>query len=181
MLNALEILAIIYAVYPDVAKVVAVPWLDAASLVGTGNKIYTSTPFTVGIILLICGSLIRAACFRHLGQQFTFQLSIRKGHRLITSGPYSVVRHPGYTSLYLCFAGTILCQLGSGSFWAESGLWDHPWWRWFGIVYAGYRVYVSFVIFKRIKREDTVLRKEFGDEWVAWAKKTPYKLLPLVY
>jgi protein-S-isoprenylcysteine O-methyltransferase Ste14 len=34
-----------------------------------------------------------------LGRQFSPQLQLRREHQLITSGPYSHVRHPLYTAL----------------------------------------------------------------------------------
>ena len=39
---------------------------------------------------------------------FTFEMSIRKDHMLITSGPYGVVRHPGYTGFLLVVIGMLL-------------------------------------------------------------------------
>ncbi|KAF9238462.1 hypothetical protein BU15DRAFT_62440 [Melanogaster broomeanus] len=50
--------------------------------------------FLAGSILNIAGGLLRIHCYRVLGRMFTFELSIRKDHKLVTSGPYSVVRHP---------------------------------------------------------------------------------------
>lgn len=180
IINAFEILAMIFVVYPEVAQLLALPWLDKF-LSHTGEKVHISGSFVLGTIMSSVGTLIRIACYRHLGRQFTFHLSIRKGHKLVTSGPYSVVRHPGYISVYICMAGTTFCQFGAGSFWRESGLWDHPTWKWFGWLYIGYRLYANVALFMRIEREDTVLRREFEDEWVTWAKKTPYKLIPFVY
>ncbi|PPQ93792.1 LOW QUALITY PROTEIN: hypothetical protein CVT25_013501 [Psilocybe cyanescens] len=50
--------------------------------------------FFLGTCMAIAGSSIRLACFRALGRLFTFEMSIRKNHRLVIDGPYSVVRHP---------------------------------------------------------------------------------------
>jgi protein-S-isoprenylcysteine O-methyltransferase Ste14 len=38
-----------------------------------------------------------------------------QGHTVIDSGPYAVVRHPGYVGGSLLFVGTALCL---GSYWA---------------------------------------------------------------
>jgi len=32
-----------------------------------------------------------------LGRFFTFRVSIQEGHRVVATGPYRFVRHPGYT------------------------------------------------------------------------------------
>ena len=37
------------------------------------------------------------------------------------------------------------------------------------------------IIVLMVPREDAVLRKEFGTEWEAWAKRTPYRLVPYEY
>ena len=47
------------------------------------------------------GGLIRYKCYRTLGSMFTFEMSIRKDHILVTSGPYAIVRHPSYTGIIL--------------------------------------------------------------------------------
>lgn len=38
--------------------------------------------------------LVRLASYHSLGQLFTFELSIQDKHKLVTSGPYNIVRHP---------------------------------------------------------------------------------------
>ncbi|KAG1821851.1 uncharacterized protein BJ212DRAFT_1209306, partial [Suillus subaureus] len=42
--------------------------------------------FLVGTTLIVIGGFIRWWCFRTLGRFFTFKLSVRKGHQLVTSG-----------------------------------------------------------------------------------------------
>ena len=42
---------------------------------------------------------------RELGSMFTFEVGIRKDHRLVESGPYAVLRHPSYTGLLLGIVG----------------------------------------------------------------------------
>ena len=34
---------------------------------------------------------------------------------------------------------------------------------------------------KRARVEDEALRRAFGEEWEAWARRTPYSLIPYVY
>lgn len=40
-----------------------------------------------------------------MGHLFTFEMSIREDHRLVTDGPYAWIRHPGYTSVLCTFMG----------------------------------------------------------------------------
>ena len=54
------------------------------------------------------GGYIRWACYRALGRLFTFEMSIRDNHELVTDGPYGWVRHPAYTGILLIVAGVVL-------------------------------------------------------------------------
>ena len=45
----------------------------------------------IGMVFIISAGLLRRQCYRTLGRYFTFMASIRKGHQLVTTGPYSIV------------------------------------------------------------------------------------------
>ena len=75
---------------------------------GTTERICVSRTFFVGTFMASLGGLIRYKCYRALGTMFTFEMSIRKDHMLVTSGPYSIVRHPGYTGIFLVIIGIFL-------------------------------------------------------------------------
>jgi protein-S-isoprenylcysteine O-methyltransferase Ste14 len=74
---------------------------------GAAEKIQFSSLFLLGTFLTGLGGYIRYSCYRELGRLFTFEMSIRKDHKLVTSGPYSIVRHPGYTGAVLTVVGII--------------------------------------------------------------------------
>ncbi|KAH9854230.1 hypothetical protein C2E23DRAFT_727279 [Lenzites betulinus] len=137
--------------------------------------------FLVGSALTIAGGLIRITCHRALGRFFSWQLSVQDGHKLITTGPYSVVRHPSYSGWLLLAAGQPLTLLGLGSYYFESGLWGSSWGKIAAGTVVGYLAFVTTVLCRRINTEDEVLSKEFGEEWKLWAKATPYRLIPYVY
>jgi protein-S-isoprenylcysteine O-methyltransferase Ste14 len=44
----------------------------------------------------------------HLGRNWGMPMSLREDHELVTSGPYSCVRHPIYTGILLATIGTTL-------------------------------------------------------------------------
>lgn len=48
--------------------------------------------FLIGTGLVIAGGALRWYCYRTLGVMFMFEVTIAKEHKLITSGPYGVVR-----------------------------------------------------------------------------------------
>ena len=75
---------------------------------GTAERVCMSLPFFVGTFMASIGGLIRYKCYRAMGTLFTFEMSIRKGHMLITSGPYAIVRHPSYAGVILVVIGMFL-------------------------------------------------------------------------
>jgi protein-S-isoprenylcysteine O-methyltransferase Ste14 len=75
------------------------PYLEEAPV---SNKIKLTPLFVLGCLLSSFGAAIRILSYRALGHMFTFEMTIRRGHKLVTTGPYAWVRHPGYTGL-LCF------------------------------------------------------------------------------
>lgn len=75
---------------------------------GSPERIHISPVFLLGTFLAAFGGYIRYACYRELGSMFTFEMSIRKDHRLVTTGPYGVVRHPGYFGGLCAILGIVL-------------------------------------------------------------------------
>ena len=61
-----------------------------------------------GVPLIAAGAAIAIASARALGRALTPFPRPRPGGRLVTSGPYGVVRHPIYAAGLLCFAGYAL-------------------------------------------------------------------------
>ncbi|KAF9022792.1 hypothetical protein BDZ89DRAFT_188068 [Hymenopellis radicata] len=146
----------------------------------TAQGIGITPLFLFGNVLTITGTFIRISCYRTLGSQFTFELSILKNHRLVVDGPYAFVRHPSYTGMILTIVGAICSQL-SGSWIAQSGLLETC----VGKVLVGYWVLVASAVIVslmlRIPREDEMLRRTFGVEWDRWSQRVPYCLVPGVY
>lgn len=146
-------------------------------------KQLTVTPYFVcGFLMLTTGALIRKICYNALGKHFTYQLAIFKDHKLVTTGPYAIVRHPAYGGFFLATAGLVLVLLPPGGYLWESGMlsmrWIAFWWGMWTLVVV---VMVDIATFKRIAGEEEVLRQNFGTDWEEWARKTPYKLIPYVY
>ncbi|THH27640.1 hypothetical protein EUX98_g6541 [Antrodiella citrinella] len=144
------------------------------------NHIRVTPTFLLGSLLLYVGTFIRVACYRTMGRHFTFQLAILPQHKLITSGPYAIVRHPGYTASVLVNLGVILCQVGHGS-WMREVVMRTRWGKGVGVGWVCAVSAVSYMLVARIPKEDTVLRREFGAEWEKWAERTRFRLIPGIY
>ncbi|OJT09760.1 hypothetical protein TRAPUB_13719 [Trametes pubescens] len=180
MLGMCEIAAVLASVYPSRSpESIAHVLLLKPSTLPTSFAV--TAPFIVGWILAVSGAMLRSACYRYLGSQFTFELAVKDRHRLITSGPYRVVRHPSYTGFVCVSLGLVVSELCSGSWIRESGVLEHLLGQVLVGVWATYVICIQVVLLQRVAKEDQVLRAQFGEEWKAWFRRTPYALVPGVY
>ncbi|KAG8215485.1 hypothetical protein J3R82DRAFT_9116 [Butyriboletus roseoflavus] len=149
----------------------------------------TLTPtFLAGTLLSLTGALLRAHCFHTLGPHFTFELSIRPSHALVTKGVYSIVRHPSYTGGIALAVGWLLLVLdrrgwlvGVCARWAGGGSGDAVV---TGVWACGWATALSVMYVlgnQRMNKEDAMLEKNFGEEWRAWTRRVPCRLVPGVY
>ncbi|KAE9404192.1 hypothetical protein BT96DRAFT_916968 [Gymnopus androsaceus JB14] len=141
----------------------------------------TTHIFLVGFFITVSGAYVRWSPYRALGPLFTFEVSIRDQHKLITTGPYSIVRHPGYTGAVCVFTGILPCIFGPGSWIYECGWWDLVSVKIFAMFVAAMNVSSVLVLLSRLGTEDKMMEKEFGPQWDVWAKNVPYKLVPGIF
>ncbi len=87
-----------------------------------------------------------------LGKWWSPQLQLRDQHRLITTGPYSRIRHPLYTALF--GYGISLAMVTA---------------NWFFIAFAVV-IIVSMVI--RVPREEHMMIEGFGEEYQTYIQRT---------
>ncbi|KAJ7594792.1 hypothetical protein C8J56DRAFT_855311 [Mycena floridula] len=162
--TCLEIVVILASELPD--SPILQPVLSKR-LVGysCAEQIHVSTGHLVGSAACFGGALLRLMCYRALGSLFTFEMSIRRDHKLVTTGPYAIVRHPSYTALIFTFTGVICCNFAPGSWVTSCGIVE----TWMGQGFAAlFFVIVGVVILgllSRMHKEDEMLRKRFGPEW----------------
>lgn len=143
--------------------------------------LYISPLFIVGWFLLVLGGGFRLWCYRTLGRLFTYRLSFEDDHHLITTGPYSVVRHPSYMGWTIFAVGLLTMQLSPGSWFMECGPSDSNIGCFVMAAWVVYNLYLFSFVPGRMIREDLALKRQFGDEWLQWSKQTPYKLIPGLY
>jgi protein-S-isoprenylcysteine O-methyltransferase Ste14 len=109
-----------------------------------------------GLILLVTGFAAAIAGRIALGSSYrpssTLGFRLAPGTRLVTDGPYALVRHPIYAGLALASVGGLLLYRTWTAFWLVAQL---P------------------VLVVRAGREDAALAAEFGTAWSAYRDRVP--------
>lgn len=78
--------------------------------------------FPDGQFLDRLGQFLRWSCYRYLGKLFTYEVGVQEEHHLVTSGPYSVIRHPSYSGIMMIITGFLIWQGSPESWMRESGI-----------------------------------------------------------
>ncbi|OSX61090.1 hypothetical protein POSPLADRAFT_1146560 [Postia placenta MAD-698-R-SB12] len=145
------------------------------------GRIDFSPLFFAGCGLAAIGGFIRYQCYRTLGRFFTYEVTIRNDHQLITEGPYGWVRHPSYTSGIACCVGLGICYGSAGSWLRECRILETLGGKVASWLYVAFVVYGTASLVVRAPLEDKLLRERFGEQWDEWAKKVPYRMVPFIY
>ena len=116
---------------------------------------------SIALAVMLSGLGLRIWAAITLGKYYSTTLTIAEDHRVITAGPYSRIRHPGYLSEILMWSG-------------------------FGVLSSNLVIAVLvpvifvIVLLYRMSAEETMLVGELGDDYVRYQQRTR-KLVPYVY
>ena len=79
----------------------------------------SSLVMAVGLAIEIAGLSLAIWARRHLGRNWSGEITIKQEHQLIRTGPYQHLRHPIYTGLLMMYVGL---AVGTGEWLAMVGL-----------------------------------------------------------
>ena len=113
----------------------------------------------VGTLLTVLGIAFAVWARGYLGRNWSPRPTMKIGHELITSGPYSFVRHPIYTGILVGLFGT--------------GLVIGPVWMALFVVFL-------LIFVWRIRVEEVYMMELFPDEYPAYRARTK-ALIPAVW
>jgi protein-S-isoprenylcysteine O-methyltransferase Ste14 len=113
----------------------------------------------VGFIISIIICIFLLWVFKTIGKAGSKHLIVSEEMKLVTTGPYSRIRHPMYT-LFTLYSLTLLLVTDH---WAFSG-------TFFGLM--------LFIMLVRTPEEEKVLIEKFGDEYRHYMERTS-RYLPL--
>ncbi|KAF8307948.1 hypothetical protein DL93DRAFT_1972051 [Clavulina sp. PMI_390] len=165
----------VYAAFSLADLYLGLSW-DRAS-VPSADRARLRTLRRVGFAVLGLGSLFRIWAMESLGRFFTFQIAIRKNHKVIKSGPFGLVRHPSYTGVQIMILGEwLLMQTGNiGQRYLASS--SRP--SWATILISLLPVALSSVaILPRLAKEEKMLVDGLGAEYSRYQVEVPWKLIP---
>lgn len=91
-----------------VATVAAALCLALGPVASAGSLLAGQGVVAAGLALAVVGTGLRIWAIRALDGLFSPRLEVRTDHRLVVSGPYRFVQHPGYTGALLLFVGLAL-------------------------------------------------------------------------
>ena len=124
---------------------------------------YPPSGWAVGLgAIVFAGALwLFRRSHKELGRNWSITLEIREQHRLVSGGPYALVRHPMYTSFMLMGVGQAFLL----SNWV-----------------AGLAGLVGFAVlfFLRVDKEERMMMESFGPDYLAYMARTK-RLIPYLY
>jgi protein-S-isoprenylcysteine O-methyltransferase Ste14 len=88
----------------------------------------------------------------HLGRQFRIQAGLYEDHKLVTTGPYAVVRHPIYSSMFALLLAMVAAMTPP---------------MWIGISLALFVAGTEI----RVRTEDGLLRSRFPEESARYRRR----------
>jgi protein-S-isoprenylcysteine O-methyltransferase len=134
-----------------------IPWTTSSGVIPVRSEVL----FPIAMAVFWAGWLLRFWSVLTLGRYFRTTVVVQDDHRLITSGPYRVVRNPSYSGALLMFLGIGLAQ---GNAWSVAA-----------IVGTGLVAYAW-----RVRMEELALRTRFGQAFDDYADRT-WAVIPFVW
>ena len=140
---------------------VALLWLPSVPIPALGERFLSVSGvwFWSGSAVTAVGLLFAVWARRHLGRNWSQAVTVKKGHELITSGPYALVRHPIYTGLLLAFVGSAVARG-----------------EWRGLLAVAL---VFGALWRKLRLEEKWMRAQFGESYEAYSRRVA-ALVPYV-
>jgi len=133
---------------------------------GPGGLNVLSAPLFPGTLFAACGVVLAYAGIGlavwarvYLGRNWGMPMSVKENPELVTGGPYSYIRHPIYSGVFLAIFGSALAS--------------NAWWL---IVFAPTLLYFVF----SAKSEEKLMLQQFPDQYPEYMKRTK-AFIPFVW
>ena len=126
------------------------------------GRIYEwNTFFAIGMALAALGFVIRIHSIHTLNQYFTYSVAKVENHKIIETGLYKFIRHPGYLGQLMIFLG-ISTSISN----------------WLSILVMLIPVTLGYLY--RIKVEERFMVEQLGEAYLNYQERTK-RMLPMIY
>jgi protein-S-isoprenylcysteine O-methyltransferase Ste14 len=126
------------------------------------GRVYSwNTFFAIGMTLFLIGLLIRINSILTLRQYFTYSVAKVQNQKIISTGLYKFIRHPGYLGQLIIFMGISISIS-----------------NWLSIILMIVPVTLGYLY--RIKVEEKFMADQFGEDYKNYQERTK-KIIPMVY
>ncbi|MBK7379449.1 MAG: isoprenylcysteine carboxylmethyltransferase family protein [Ignavibacteriales bacterium] len=112
------------------------------------------TPRLIGLIVYLIFSWLQILSFKKLDDNYSQEIVIKKNHQLVTTGIYSVIRHPQYLSQMLLDIGGGLAVMS--------------------YIVLPLAIIEIPILIMRATLEDKLHNKYFGEKFTAYKKKSGF-------
>jgi protein-S-isoprenylcysteine O-methyltransferase Ste14 len=120
-----------------------------------------NTFFAIGMTLFVIGLMIRIHSLLTLKQYFTYSVAKVENHKIIETGLYKFIRHPGYLGQLLIFIG-ISTSISN----------------WLSILAMMVPITLGYLY--RINVEERFMLEQLGEDYSNYQERTK-RLIPMIY
>ena len=126
-----------------------------------GRIYYWNTFFAIGMALVVIGLIIRIHSILTLNQYFTYSVAKVENHKIIETGLYKWIRHPGYLGQLIIFIGIPVSFS-----------------NWVAVILMMTPILIGYI--NRIKVEERFMAEQIGQKYIVYQKRTK-KLIPMIW
>jgi protein-S-isoprenylcysteine O-methyltransferase Ste14 len=126
-----------------------------------GRIYHWNTFFAIGMALVVIGFMIRIHSILTLKQYFTYSVAKVENHKIIGTGLYKFIRHPGYLGQIVIFIG-ISTSISN----------------WLSILVMMIPITLGYLY--RIKVEERFMLEQLGEDYLNYQERTN-RLIPMIY
>ena len=126
-----------------------------------GRIYHWNTFFAIGMALFVIGLMIRIHSILTLKQYFTYSVAKVENHKIIETGLYKFIRHPGYLGQLIIFIG-ISTSISN----------------WLSILVMMIPVTLGYLY--RIKVEEKFMIEQLGEDYLKYQERTK-RIIPMLY
>ncbi|NML13832.1 methyltransferase family protein [Azohydromonas caseinilytica] len=131
----------------------ALPRLPVLEVLNRRLYPWASWEFWVPAAVTAAGLVFTVWSRAHIGRNASVAVTLKRGHELVTTGPYAITRHPMYTGLLTAFLASAV-SLGQ--------------WRGF----LGFLIFWA-ALWRKWRLEERWMRERFGEAYEAYSRRVP--------